>query len=168
MGNISTSSIFGKHDSVFDDSENNKDKNNNKLFTLPFSEQDVLALQATFVSLGIHTIKTKNIIDGRKIIETILKSLNYYHNVGCVTDVEQVPDTACDIVNHIKLQAVNQNNLLLDLEDFFAVHPCFDFIWIEMTESMQNNFSIEDIKNTFNMYHVEERMPVLIMIYDEK
>ncbi len=80
MANISTSFILGKHTQDFYD-----DYRSDKLFTLPFSEHDVLSLQEKFIALGVHIIKTKNVVDGRAIIQTILNSLNYYHNISCVT-----------------------------------------------------------------------------------
>ena len=73
MANISTPSIFRKKAHEFQTVTHNE-----TIFTIPFSEQDVLELQGIFVALGVHTIKTKNIIDGRQIITTILNSLNYY------------------------------------------------------------------------------------------
>ncbi|MBV8661039.1 MAG: hypothetical protein JO129_02755 [Candidatus Dependentiae bacterium] len=164
MENIPTSSILNKK--IHNSSHNNED---DKLFTIPFCEQDVLALQEIFISCGVHTIKTKNVLDGRQIIQTILNSLNYYHNVGCITDtfLHQLPITVCDIISHIKLQKIQKNNLLIDLEEFFAEHPCFDFIWIEFTEDIKNQLSLDEIQKIFTMYHAEERMSVLIMTYDE-
>jgi hypothetical protein len=163
MANISTPSILGKQNHNFND-----EHKDNTLFTLPFSEHDVLELQGLFVALGVHTIKTKNIIDGRRIIQTILQSLNYYHNIGSISDVSGLPINVCDVINHIKLQRSQKGDLLIDLEAFFAVHPCFDFIWIEFTESMKNQYSAKDIKNIFEMYHAQERMSVLIVTYDEE
>ena len=162
MANISTSSIFHKEDHDFNMIIHEK------LFTLPFSEQDVLELQEIFVTLGVHTIKTKNIAQGRKIIKIILDSLNYYHNIGCVTQEKDTPITTCDILKHIVLEKIEKGDLLTNLEDFLAVHPCFDFIWIEFTENLKKEFSYKAVKNIFDMYHVEERMSVLIVTYDEE
>ena len=164
MANLSTSSMFGKHEQDLYEN-NHKDS---KLFTLPFSEYDVLVLQEIFVTLGVHTIKVKNVADGRHIIQTILKSLNYYHNIGSVTKIDGLSVLVCDIMKHIGLQQSQRNNLLIDLEEFFAVHPCFDFIWIEFTQEIKNQCSADDIKKMFDMYHVEERMPVLIVMYEEE
>ncbi len=161
MAHILTPSILIKENHGF------YDELDNKLFTLPFSENDVLKLQETFVSFGIHTIKTKNILDGREIIQTILNSLNYYHNIGCITDAQGLSTSVCDIINHIELQKSRKGDLLIDLEDFLTIHPCFDFIWIELTKEMQNLYSAADIKKIFNIYHVEERMSVLIVMYQE-
>ncbi len=163
MANISTPSIPGKQFFAFHNEDNNK-----KLFTLPFSEHDVLELQEIFVALGVHSIKTKNVVEGRRIITTILQSLNYYHNVGCVTEINKLPINICDVLSHIKLQKSQKGNLLTDLEDFFSIHPCFDFIWIELTKDIKKEYAYKDIKNVFDMYHAQERMSVLIVTYDEE
>ncbi|MDP3788009.1 MAG: hypothetical protein Q8Q60_01665 [Candidatus Chromulinivorax sp.] len=163
MANISTPSILGKQFLAFHD-----DNQDTKLFTFPFSEHDVLELQEIFVALGVHTIKAKNIVDGRRIITTILQSLNYYHNVGCITEMNQLPVNVCDILNHIILQKSQRGDLLHDLEDFFSIYSYFDFIWIELTHDMKKQYAYEDIKNIFDMYHAEERMPVVIVTYDEE
>lgn len=165
MENIPTPSIVNKKIHNFSQGH----EEDNKLFTIPFSEHDVLALQEIFISCGVHTIKTKNVIDGRRIIQTILNSLNYYQNVGCIVDafLHTLPITVCDIISHIKSQKIQKNNLLIDLEEFFTEHPTFDFVWIELTQNIKNELSLEDIKKIFTMYHAEERMSVLIMTYDE-
>ena len=162
MANILTSSIFHKHDNDF------KDITHEKLFSLPFSEEDVLELQEIFVTLGVHIIKVKNVIEGRQILKIILNSLNYYNNIGCITQEKDIPVSVCDILNHIVLEKIEKGDLLTNLEDFLAVHPCFDFIWIELTKNIKKELSYKAIKNIFDMYHVEERMPVLILTYDEE
>lgn len=162
MSQISTSSVFRTsiHDVI-------EEHHHEKSFSIPFNEYDVLQLQAIFVQPGIHVIKTKNIVDGRKVITTILNSLNYYHNIGCITDINGLSDEVYDIVAHLQLRKYQHENSLVDLEDFFAIYPCFDFIWIEYGESIEKKYALQDIKKIFNMFHVEERMPVLVVKYDE-
>lgn len=138
-----------------------------KLFTLPLTEINVLDLQAIFVTPGVHTITMKNITEGRTIIQTILKSLNYYHEIGCITFTHDIADKIYDIIDHISFQKEQRETLLLNLEDFFAIHPCFDFIWIEWCEKLQKYSSLDDIKKIFNMYHADERMPVVCIRYEE-
>lgn len=146
----------------------NKDLDN-KLFTPPFSECDVLQLQELFVTCGIHTIKVRNVDDGRFIIQTILDSLNYYHNIGCITNKSGLATTVYDIINTIEFNKNSgNNNQATDLESFFSIYSCFDFIWVELTKSVQSMYSSEDIKKIFTMYHAQERMPVLIITYDQE
>jgi len=165
MSDIFTSPMLDKnnHEIYYDD-------NKSMSFSLPFSEQDVLYLQQVFVTFGIRTIKTRNVQDGRNIVETILKSLNYYKNIGCITYENGLPSHTCDIISHVNFQkqvTKTNNDLLIDLELFFTNHAHFDFIWIELTKELQEKYTTEKIKNVFDMYHVEERMPVIIVKYDE-
>ncbi len=164
MANISTSSIFNKYDYDFDSVVHEK------LFKLPFSEQDLLELQEIFVTLGMHIIKVKDMIEGRQIVKIILNSLKYYHNIGCITDVTDLPVNVCNITSHIALQCLQnkQGNSLLNLETFLNTHPCFDFIWIELTKNIKKEYSYKTMKNIFDMYHIEERMPVLIVTYENE
>ncbi|MBP6869740.1 hypothetical protein KBC04_02575 [Candidatus Babeliales bacterium] len=164
MALISTPSMLSKQAQDLSDENHHHEK----LFTFPFAEYDVLELQAIFIQTGIHVIKTKNIFDGRKIVTTILKSLNYYHNIACITEQVEVPSLAYDVMGHINMQKYRKDNLLIDLEDFFVMHPCFDFIWIELSETIENKYKLQDLKEIFNMFHVEERMPVLIVQYENK
>lgn len=165
MANLSTSSMFGKHIMTMQD-----DYKNSKLFSIPFSELDVLELQQIFVALGVHTIKAKNVADGRAIIATILQSLNYYHTIGCVTQVVEpvLAVNVCDILGQIMLQHDEKGDLITDLEDFFSMYACFDFIWIEFTQAMRKRYSYDALKKIFDMYHAEERMPVVIVMYEEE
>jgi hypothetical protein len=162
MANLSTPSLFQKN--IQDSPEDQK----NTLFTIPFSERDVLTLQEIFVKLGIHTIKTKNSSDGRKIIHTILNSLNYHHNIGSITKKHGLKNNVYDIVNHIRFHQSGFSNLIGDLESFFATYACFDFIWIELTQEINNKLFIHDIKKMFEMYHVKERMTVILVEYEEE
>ena len=141
---------------------------NKKIFSLPFCEHDVLQLQEIFVTCGVHIITTKNIIDGRKVMQTILHSLNYFHNIGCISQEKGLPSFVCDIINHIEFEKSKENNLLTDLETFLTIHPCFDFIWIELSPALQQKYSQQQITKLFEMYHVQERMPVVIVMYDEE
>ncbi len=116
----------------------------------------------------LSIIKTKNIFEGRQIIRTILDSLNYYHTIGCISDQQGLPSDISDIISDMTIEQFSKNNCIRNLEDFFAVHPDFDFIWVELTQSLQDQYSWIDFKNIFDTYHVEERMPVLIVMYEEE
>ena len=142
---------------------------NKNIFSLPFCEHDALRLQEIFVTCGIHMIKTKNIIEGRKIIQKILHSLNYFHNIGCISQEHNLPTFVCDIIKHIEFDNnKNKDNFLLDLEDFLTIHPCFDFIWVELSSKMLQQYRQQAIVEIFEMYHVQERMPVILVMYDEE
>lgn len=165
MSNISTSFIFDKK---IQNRLSDKNIYKHKLFVIPFTEHDVLDLQAMFVKPGIHIIFVKNILDGRKIITTILDSLNYYNIIGCISKENYIPEKSYDIVSHIKTEKQSEIVILSDLEKFFLNHACFDFIWIEFSKKIEEIYTLQDIKNFFTMFHVQERMPVIIIQYQNE
>lgn len=140
----------------------------NKIFTLPFTESDVLYLQDMFISPGIHEIRTTTIKQGRCIMQTILDSLKYFHAIGCITNESGLSDFVCDIQRHIALDSSYNHDAIANLEYFLTIHPCFDFIWIELTDKIAHMYTIDHIKNIFNMYQANERMSVIIVQYYEK
>jgi len=144
------------------------ERNDHNYFDLPLLENDILTLQQVFVTQGVQYIKTKNVESGRKIINMILASLKYYKKIGCVTQNNLLPLTACNILDEIEFEKNRTGNLLFDLENFFTVNPSFDFIWMELSKKLSDEYSCVSIKNIFDMYHVEERLPVLIVTYTEE
>ncbi len=136
------------------------------IFSLPLCQHDIIRLQHLFVTCGVHIIKIKNFLEGRKIIQAILHSLNYFHNIGCISQDHNLPNFVCDIIKHIEFEK-NTDNFLLDLEDFLTVHPCFDFIWVELSTKILQQHTLESMTKIFEMYHAQERMPVLFVMYDE-
>ena len=163
MSNISTPFIFDKMQDLLSDEQNIVYKH--KPFTIPFTEHDVLDLQAMFVKPGIHTITTKDVQSGRKIITTILDSLNYYHAIGCITQEQNVPIIAYDIMTHITQEKNQPDNILANLENFFAIYPCFDFIWVEFSKNAEKKYSLQDIEKIFSISM--QSMPILIVEYED-
>ncbi|MGZ6250799.1 MAG: hypothetical protein ACXWL2_02120 [Candidatus Chromulinivorax sp.] len=139
-----------------------------RIFTFPFSEEDLIQLQEIFVTPGIHTIKMKNVEQARQIIEIILNSLNYYHTIGALTFIEKLPTHIWDIIGHVTFDKQMNYNLIDDLEIFFANYSCFDFIWVEATKTMQNVCKLSALQKIFDVYHAQERMPILFIVYEEE
>lgn len=162
MANVFTPSILNEHYNNF---ESNYQKSI-RTFNVDLSEQDVLSLQEIFLTFGIHCIQTDNVKSGRKIINTILGSLKYYQNIGAVTDVTGLDTTVSDILVDIKMQGIYSGDVIVDLENFFMIHACFDFIWVELSGALLEQ-DIINLKNVFNMYYVQERMPVIFMMYNQ-
>ncbi len=148
---------------------NNEKKDKNKLFRLPFSQDDLLVLQAMFTTFGMHTIRAHNHHEGRMIIETILGSLHdYYHTIGVMTNIDAIKldPKICDILQQMSLDLDKRADTTFDLEHFFTIHPCFDFIWIEQTPTIQQEYPIAIMRKIFEMYHVDERMTVIVVEYE--
>lgn len=135
-------------------------------FNFDLSEQDVLHLQEKFLTFGIHTIKTTNVTTGRKILRSVVGSLKYYQNIGIITYESDIDKKVYDILTDIKNQGLMTHNIIADLEDFFMVHTCFDFVWVEFSKSLSVDYAIH-LKNIFTMYYAQERMPVIFVMYDQ-
>jgi len=161
MENLSNFSIANK-----EQQEISEDYKMNYYDNLLLSQGDALKLQELFMTLGVQFITCKNIDSGRKLINCILSSLRYHKNIGAVAEKEGLPSFAYNILEQAKLENNYSNNLIIDLENFLIVNPSFDFIWIELSKNLRTQYTYEKIKTIFDMYHVNERMTVLILVYE--
>ena len=153
---------------IFDNSMNDYTKTESKLlFTLPFSQEDALKLQAIFIQPGVHVIHVKNIAEGRTITDIILKSLNYYHDIGLLSLEKDAPVYSLDIINCINSGNIIKKESHENLEDFFIANPYFDFIWVEGTKNFLEKYPLQNLKTMFSMIHAQERMSVVILLYEE-
>ncbi|AXK60225.1 hypothetical protein [Candidatus Chromulinivorax destructor] len=160
MADIATPSF----DKNYDNLVHNNDEM--QIFNFDLSEQDVLHLQEIFLTCGVHTIKTTNVATGRKILESVVGSLKYYQNIGIITHENGVDTKVYDILRDIKNQGLMTDNIIADLEDFFMVHTCFDFVWVEFSQLLSVDYAIH-LQNIFTMYYAQERMPVIFVMYDQ-
>jgi hypothetical protein len=137
-----------------------------KSFNPPFCDFQIIELQNIFMSPGIHKITVKNITSGRSLMDTFLKSLNYYHHVGCLTTIPvHLDDQTIDMYKLIQ-KYTQSFEIDRAIEDFFVEHSSFDFVWIEMTKDLLDQFSLQDIKRMCEILTVNESIPV-IMIHHE-
>ena len=163
MENILTSSTFSKR---MNDRYNSNEEP--VFFDFPFSELDILELQNKFLTFGLHHIKTTNVQSGRSMVATILKSLNYYQNVGSITQEGGNLFESHDIYQQVKYnESYNEENLSTALELFFTVNPHFDFVWIELTKELKNINIAMNIEKVFKMCHADERLPVILLSYEK-
>lgn len=137
-------------------------------FSHPFSEYDILELQNIFLSFGIQEIKVKNVKEGRVIIEKILTSLNYFQNIGYISKSHNQNHNYFNIYKNVTEDFEYQGELAPALEDFFIMNPHFDFIFIELTNSLKNTKLCASIKKIFEMCHADERMPVILLTYENE
>lgn len=159
MADVATPS-FDKH---YDNLVHNDEA---QIFNFDLSEQDVLHLQEIFLTFGVHTIKTTDVATGRKILKSIVGSLKYYQNIGVITDVAGSDEKSYDILLDLKNQDLMTDDIIANLEDFFMVHTCFDFIWVEFSGLLSPDYVIP-LQNIFTMYYAQERMPVIFVTYDQ-
>jgi len=134
----------------------------------PFSESDILKLQDTFLTNGIHYIKTTNIQTGRMIIQMFLQSLPIYTEIACLTMSENldisVIDMYAELLDNNYLNSTDPKNL----EEFF-IDQCFiDFMWIEANHELlyKNWFAI--FEKNIHDFNLCQTMPIIILMYEEE
>lgn len=134
----------------------------------PFNENEVLKLQDTFLTNGIHYIKTTNIQTGRMIIETFLHSLPIYTEIACLSMHENldtsVIDMYCELLDNYYLNSTDPKNL----EEFF-IDQCFiDFMWIEASQELLNTSWFPIFEKNVHDFKLCQTMPIIIMMYEDQ
>ncbi len=126
------------------------------------NEQNILYLQNQFLINGFHYFKVKNILDGRKIILTMLNSLNYYNNIACLTsNNNEFRENVFDI--YYTLTKENSTENIDNLVNFFLETFDFDFMWIEESKDFIETSWYKIFKQhliDFNFYKV---IPIMII-----
>ena len=134
----------------------------------PFSESDVLKLQDTFLTNGIHYIKTTNIQTGRMIIQTFLQSLPIYTEIASLTMSENldtsVVDMYAELLDNNYLNCSDPKNL----EEFF-IDQCFiDFMWIEANQELLNTNWFAIFEKNVHDFKLCQTMPIIILMYEDQ
>jgi len=126
---------------------------NNNSITYYFSEETIIDLQDKFLTPGLHTIIVPNVIVGRTLIVKILKSLNYYHTIGCLSETALESDAIFSLSYY---QETTLDNILTE---------CFyDFIWIECTKKFIQSLTLYDEKK---FYTTTSKIPIIAVAYQE-
>lgn len=110
------------------------------LFSAKLSEEHIIAYHSLMLMPGIHSIVVKNMQIGRAIMLSLVKSLGYYHNVGCLS-LEETPqehsikDVYYNLIAGDYLNAHSGKSI----QDFlFEDFTTCDFLWIEKTTELEN------------------------------
>lgn len=133
----------------------------------PLSEQDILYLQDIFMIPGIHHIKVDSVISGRFIINSMLNSLNYYRNIGCLSAYHlPIQEPIVDIYQELAKKNYFQNPDV-NLYDFFLEDFDCDFLWIESSQNLELSewFPVFE-QQTINM-NLHKLMPLIIVSYGD-
>ena len=133
----------------------------------PLSEQAILEIQEKFLVNGFQYLKARSIQEGRSIIETFLQTLNFYHNVACLTTVKKLPlYEATDIYAVLEVGGYLDSFEQQYLEEYFVEHFYFDFMWVEATTEMLISDWFEEVKKTLINSAIDQHIPILICVYD--
>lgn len=135
----------------------------------PFSDSDILELQDLFLSNGVHYIKVDDVQSGRLLIKLFLKSLNFYHNVACLsTSSEPLDSSVLDLYGELMVGGYFDEGAVAQLEEFFLEHFDHDFLWLEASEHALESAWMNDVFKQVKNFKLEQLLPILVVSYQEK
>ena len=127
------------------------------------SDQQIIELHIRFLTNGFQHIQVPSIQDGRELIKTLLKSLDYYHSIACLTESDkQLSSDIHDLLTYL----VECRFLPKNLEQFFLEQIEFDFLWIELTPSLLAESWFEEFKSLIITHHIHTKMPIMCISYE--
>ncbi|NRB21595.1 hypothetical protein HRU45_02515 [Candidatus Dependentiae bacterium] len=128
------------------------------------SEQDIIELHAQFLTNGIHNIKVKNVQEGRKLVYTLLQSLQYYQKTACLT-LDKTPLKKGVIDLYYQLSLTNYLNTANPnrLREFFIESCNFDFMWIEESVELVNQEWLDSFQKVMVEFNLDQHMPIIVL-----
>ncbi len=134
--------------------------------TKPYSEQDIIRLQEIFLTNGWHCLQVQNLHEGRSVINTMLYSLNYYHDIACLTlrDYPLLDSVCFDVYLHA-LEKGCLDSDPYDLNSFFLDYFFADFLWIEETEELVASQWYGPFLQSLHDVQIEKHIPVIMLSY---
>lgn len=137
-----------------------------KTFILPLAESEIIELHTILMTPAQRTIHTRDVVSGRILIETMLESLGYYQQVGCLTtSMKFQQNNVLDIYPIIQKDA-QVHGLWHAIEEFFVNYNNIDFIWIEMTDVLLAQMGAKYIAHMCKILTEHKTMPVVVLQYD--
>lgn len=145
----------------------------NKKQLFNYSEEDILSLQDSFLTAGVHYIKVSDLSSGRHILTTVLQSLNYYSQIAFFSETT--------IKSHLNINNLYQeldsagifnskgvtpkDNMLL--EEFILNSFYYDFLAIEATSSLLISPLYREFERLLVKLNFTDTLPVVIFTYDK-
>jgi len=144
-------------------SEQRHSSHRHKVFTAPYSENDILYLQELFMSNGIHHISVPDIAAGRNLIEMFLSSLNCFYDIAYFGSEPHTHTSYFDVLAHLKLYEKNA----ADLDEFFINEFYFDFMWLEQTPHFSASPRFTNFMHKLAELKVDQHLPIIILSYQK-
>jgi len=144
---------------------------NHPVYHIPISAQNslpeniIIDLHEMFLTNGIHRIKIANQQSGRKIINTLLRSLNYYQDIGFLS-LDKPPE---DSIYHDLYPLFNKYGYLdrdgnnHKFDQFFSEAFFFDFMIIEVTDQLKDLPWFTEFLNTMTSLAFDVRLPIVLV-----
>lgn len=134
----------------------------------PFSESEILDLQEMFLTTGFHIMVVKNLLIGRSIIQKLLTSLNYYHEIGYLSV------SSCELEEH----CTNLYSSLIDFgcfdefsqynfDAYFIDQFYIDFLVIECTQSLLALPWYQYFEASLKRHKIDRKIPIILVTYGD-
>lgn len=133
---------------------------------MPFSETDIIDLQELFLTNGLHYISVCDVKTGRSIINMFLQSLNYYHDIACLTMVDEpFEQHVFDLYQEMTLRFCLEPSSQYDIEDFLIEYFYCDFMWVEATQGLIEAPWFSTVEQIIASFKLDKHIPIFILSY---
>ena len=134
----------------------------------PFSDRDILDLQDTFLSNGLHFIKVDDVKSGRSLITLFLRSLNYYQHIASLnTSSAPLDSSVIDLYGELMVGGYLDAGASHVLEEFLLENFYYDFMWVEASERLVTSLWAAELFRQMNNLKLDQLIPVLIVSYEK-
>ncbi len=136
-----------------------------RVVSQPFSEADIIELHNRFLTTGFHSLKVKNIHEGRSLVYTLLASLNYHHNIAALSiESQKLESFVHDIYKALDgYSPINEQSIF----DYFLDEFNCDFLWIEMSKDLMSQVWFADFEHMLYDFHLNQHVPIVMLSYEQ-
>lgn len=127
------------------------------------SEQEIIKLQDTFLTTGIHSITVASIEEGRTLITKFMHALNCYHSIACLKNNNLELDSSLfDVYKTLSEygEITNHSIFTLFLDQFTS-----DFLFIETTKTLMQKPWYENFLQQLAEFKLHQTIPVICLSY---
>lgn len=131
------------------------------------SEDEILSLQESFLSSGIHKITVANLPEGRTMLAAFLESLRYFTRPAVLTT--QLFSHPSVQIAHLYRELLAHEGIFESrgmLEDFMLNHFYYDFLAIEATPDLRAQAWFVRFEQLLHDYKFTETVPVVMFVYE--
>ena len=130
------------------------------------SVDDILYLQNIFLTSGLHHIKVPDVVSGRLIVSRLLQSMQYHHEVSCLTNIGKPPlkKTVLNIYNSL-MRHCGQDASYDEIEEFFLEQYFADFMWVEISGDLWEIPLVRYALQAMHDLEIAYQMPIVALSY---
>ena len=137
------------------------------LISQPLTDSDILDLQDLFLTPGIHSIKVKNVQEGRNIVDVFITTLISDYNIACLSVEDRaLPKTVCDLYEQLAEQGYLDSSNMHHLDEYFVHSFYFGFMWIEASEKLERMHWFKLFIAKIAEFNIDQSIPVIRVVYD--